>query len=134
MVVADYEKIFILKPDISDEDVEKEISSVTSFITENKGTVTNEDRWGKRRLAYAIKKQRYGNYTVLRFTAPPSLIPEMEKQFRFNENFLKSLVMLHDSSTGKKSEREIAAAKRAEERRADEAAGRDAPPPRVEEN
>ncbi len=94
MVTKDYEILFILKPDLTEEEVTAQIKGLTDFITSKEGVVTGEDRWGKRRLAYPMRKQRYGYYTLLLFTLKSGFIPEFERSFQFNENFLKSLVTI----------------------------------------
>ena len=51
--------------------------------------VTKVDNWGKRRLAYDIRKQREGTYAVFDVSAEPSMVKEFERQVRLNENVLR---------------------------------------------
>ncbi len=101
MALKEYENIFILKPDLPDEEIDSLIGLLKNHLTENGGTINEEDRWGTKRLAYQMRKFRYGYYALLRFSVEPEHIRELETIARHNENFLKSLVLLHDGSTGK---------------------------------
>ncbi len=101
MALKEYENIFILKPDLPDEEIDSLIGLLKNHLTENGGTINEEDRWGTKRLAYQMRKFRYGYYGLLRFSVEPEHIRELETIARHNENFLKSLVLLHDGSTGK---------------------------------
>lgn len=101
MALKEYENIFILKPDLPDEEIDSLIGLLKNHITENGGTINEEDRWGTKRLAYQMRKFRYGYYGLLRFSVEPEHIRELETIARHNEDFLKSLVLLHDGSTGK---------------------------------
>ena len=53
--------------------------------------VTKVDNWGKRRLAYDIRKQREGTYAVFEISAEPAMVKELERQLRLNENVLRFL-------------------------------------------
>ena len=101
MAQTDYETLFILKPDLSDEEIDAEISKLNAAVEANNGSIIEEDRLGKRRLAYPIKKQRYGFYSLLRFSLDPGAIGEIEKIFRFNENYLKNLILIFDAAAGR---------------------------------
>ncbi len=68
MVNRDYEALLIVRADLTEEEIEKEIDGIVDLIKSEGGTIIEDDRWGKKRLAYLIKKQRYGFYTLLRFT------------------------------------------------------------------
>jgi small subunit ribosomal protein S6 len=103
MINKDYETLFIVKADLTDEEIDKEINDIVELVKSDGGTIIEEDRWGKKRLAFVIKKQRYGFYVLLRFTAN-SLAPEkLNRQFRFNENLLKGMIVLFDGAAGRKS-------------------------------
>ena len=101
MAQTDYETLFILKPDLSEEEIDAEISKLNAAVEANNGSIIEEDRLGKRRLAYPIKKQRYGFYSLLRFTLDSGSISEIEKVFRFNENYLKNIILIFDAAAGR---------------------------------
>ena len=67
---------------------------LTTLETTLKGLgaeVTKTENWGKRRLAYDIRKQREGTYAVLEVSAEPAMVKEFERQLRLNENVLRFL-------------------------------------------
>ena len=66
-----YETVFVLNPELTEEDVEANVQSTVQLL-ENKGAeIIRIDRGGKRRLAYVMRKQRYGYYTLIHFRATP---------------------------------------------------------------
>jgi small subunit ribosomal protein S6 len=64
-----YENLFIVKPDATEEEIDHLIEQMSKNITTTGGTVDKVDKWGKRRLAYRVEKQREGYYVLLTFTA-----------------------------------------------------------------
>jgi small subunit ribosomal protein S6 len=101
MARKDYETLFILKPDFTEEEVTAAIAKLTDYLTKQGGEIMEEERQGKRRLAYTIKKQRYGYYALLRFTIEPGKIEGLEKIFRFNEEYLKNIIVIYDTAAGR---------------------------------
>ncbi|MBI4666820.1 MAG: 30S ribosomal protein S6 [Nitrospinae bacterium] len=97
----DYETVFIVKPDLADEQIDKEINTVKDLITAEGGSIMEEDRWGKKRLGYAIRKNRYGFYTLLRYSLETGKMPVIDRHFRLNENILKSLTVYFDGAAGR---------------------------------
>ena len=83
-----YELMFIVRPDMVDEDLNKLVSMLESSVTSGHGTVKSEI-WGKRRLAYDLRKQREGTYAVIECSAEPTTIKEFERQLRLNEQVLR---------------------------------------------
>ena len=102
----DYESLFIIKADLSDEEIEKEIEAVTSIALGDGGTTIELSKWGKKRLAYTIKKQRYGFYTLFRFSADPKIPEKLTRHFRLNESIIKGMVVIFDGAAGKGNESE----------------------------
>ncbi len=119
----DYETLFIIKADLSDEDIKKEVDAITKIAEADGGSIISLDLWGKKRLAYSIKKQRYGFYTLLRFSAAPTTPENLNRHYRFNENILKGMVILFDGAAGRKSESDLLAESQAQ-RQADEKTGK----------
>jgi small subunit ribosomal protein S6 len=87
-----YETVLILDAHLSDAALEAEVNKTAEFIKQ-KGQLLNTNRWGKRRLAYNIKKKSHGDYTVFSYGGSGKLIDEMEQGFRFNENVLRYLTV-----------------------------------------
>ncbi len=86
-----YEAVFILTPVLSDAQMKEAVDKFKAVITDNEGTITNEENWGMRKLAYPIQKKSTGFYTLLQFDADPTVIATLETQFRRDERVLRFL-------------------------------------------
>jgi len=113
-VPRDYETLFIIKAELSDEDIKKAVDGVTGIAEADGGSIISLDLWGKKRLAYPIKKQRYGFYALLRFSAAPTTPENLNRHYRFNEDILKGMVVLFDGAAGRKSESDLLAESQAQ--------------------
>lgn len=91
--MSPYECVFILRPDVDEEATEVAIQRVLGQVVDIGGTVENVDRWGKRRLAYEIRDQREGVYTVIKFHAAPGHTAELERNLRLAGDVLRYLVV-----------------------------------------
>jgi small subunit ribosomal protein S6 len=88
-----YETVFVLNPELTEEDVEANVQNFVQLL-ENKGAeIIRIDRGGKRRLAYVMRKQRYGYYTLIHFRATPAPLPELERMYRLSERVLRYLTV-----------------------------------------
>ena len=92
--MRNYEIVFIVHPDLDETSLKDIVSRVKSWITEASGSITKEEIWGKRRMAYAIRKQREGQYVLLNAQIPPVFIGELERNFRITEPVIRFLVTL----------------------------------------
>ncbi len=88
-----YESILIFHPDLSDEELEKEAEAVRERLTAGGAEISDLEHWGKRRLAYAVRRQRYGYYVLYRYTAPAKVIRETESRLAISELVLKYLTV-----------------------------------------
>ena len=88
-----YESIFILKPDLKEEEIEKNLNKLKDVIINKGGIINRLEKWGKKRLAYQVKKQRMGNYIFIVLEGPPNLIPELEKNCKLNEDIIKYITI-----------------------------------------
>jgi small subunit ribosomal protein S6 len=91
-----YEELFILRPDITDEEIAPVIEQIRGVVTAAGGTVDKEERWGVRKLAYRIEKKAEGYYVLLQMTCPASTIKELERRLRVNDAVLKYLTVRID--------------------------------------
>ena len=91
-----YELIFILKPDLTEEALEAALENVKKFIAGKGGTIADVQKWGKRRLAYAIKHAGEGYYILVKFQAKPGTNRELETSLRISENVLRHLLVKVD--------------------------------------
>jgi small subunit ribosomal protein S6 len=81
----------IVDPRPSDEEVATLLTQLSEQVTSLGAEVIKMENWGKRRLAYDIRKQREGTYAVLEVSAEPSTVKEFERQLRLNESVLRFL-------------------------------------------
>jgi small subunit ribosomal protein S6 len=79
----------IVDPRPTDEEVAALLEQLGAQLKALGAEVTKVDNWGKRRLAYDIRKQREGTYAVFEVSAEPSMVKEFERQVRLNENVLR---------------------------------------------
>lgn len=91
-----YEAVFILTPVLSDVQMKEAVEKFKSVVTDNGGTIVNEENWGMKKLAYPIQKKSTGFYSLLQFEAEPSLIATLETQFRRDERILRFLTFRLD--------------------------------------
>ena len=84
-----YETIFILDPDLEDEKTLSVIEKVKGIITQTKGEILKVEDWGKRKLAYEVKKKPKGHYILIHFLGSPALLSELERNFRVMDAVIK---------------------------------------------
>jgi len=89
----EYEIVFIIRPDLDDATTLEVIEKVESVITENGGHALTRDDWGKRKLAYPIKKHLKGHYVLVNFLAPAELIDELERRIRITDAIIRFLTV-----------------------------------------
>jgi len=108
-----YEELFILRPDITEEEIGPVVDQLRGIITAAGGTVDKEERWGVRKLAYRIAKKNEGFYILLQFTCPASTVKELERRLRVNDAVLKYLTVRIDEKLKWLEKRRKAREKRA---------------------
>jgi len=96
VTVPYYESVYIARPDFSAAQVEALTESLTGIVTENGGQVTKNEYWGLKNLAYRIKKNRKGHYSLLNIDAPSEAISELERNMRISEDVLRYLTVRVD--------------------------------------
>lgn len=84
-----YESVYIARPDISATQVEALTADMTKILEENGGKVTKDEYWGLKSLAYRIKKNRKGHYSLMNIDAPAAALTEMERNMRLHEDVLR---------------------------------------------
>lgn len=87
-----YESIFIVKPSISDEDVTKTVTKLEGIIKQGGEYLTTEN-WGKKKLAYEVNKEKKGLYMLFRFRGKGTLVDELERNYRFDDNVIKFMTI-----------------------------------------
>lgn len=91
----EYESVIIIKPNLDEGEIEGIITEITDLINQN-GEVTKVEKMGVRKLAYEISKCKEGHYVVIYFEADPSIISELERNYRINENIIKFITVRKD--------------------------------------
>ncbi len=84
-----YETIFILQPELSEDDIKSVTTKAQDVISSYKGECFRMDDWGIRKLAYPIKKSARGRYYYLRFDGESALIAELERRLRLDDKVLR---------------------------------------------
>jgi len=92
---AKYESIFILNPNLSEEDTAALVQKFTS-LAESHATLGDVEEWGKRRLAYEINKITDGYYVLMNFESQPDFPAELERVYSINENVMRWLTICKD--------------------------------------
>jgi small subunit ribosomal protein S6 len=88
-----YENVYIARQDASPAQVEALTESFATVIAEQGGSVGKREYWGLRSLAYRIKKNRKGHYTLMNIDAPAPAVAEMERLMRINEDVIRYLTV-----------------------------------------
>jgi small subunit ribosomal protein S6 len=91
-----YEVMFIVRPDIIDEDLDKLVANLETNVTTAGGHVAHVERMGKRRLAYVVRKFQDGHYILLQVEGPGSAIKEIERRLRVTEQVIKFITVRTD--------------------------------------
>jgi len=93
-----YETIFIVRPNIAEDEIDAVINRTSSIIEGDGGTIIKVDKWGLKKLAYLIKKENQGYYVYADYAGMPASVSEVERIFRIDDKILKYLtVKLADS-------------------------------------
>ncbi|HWG49364.1 MAG TPA: 30S ribosomal protein S6 [Candidatus Acidoferrales bacterium] len=91
-----YEVMFIVRPDLLEEDMDKLVSTLQNHASSAGATVQNTEKMGKRRLAYDVKKFQDGQYVLFTLTADGNAIHELERRLRVTEPVLKFITVRTD--------------------------------------
>jgi len=91
-----YELMFIVRPDMPEEDQDKLISTLESAVTSSGGVLKNVEKMGKRRLAYSVRRFRDGLYVLLTVEGGGAVMLELERRLRVTEQVLKFLTVRID--------------------------------------
>ncbi len=95
--MRDYELVVVLSPSLGDEGFPASIERISGVIQGNGGEIKNVDQWGRRRLAYPIKRNLEGYYAVTKFAAEPTAIRPLENNLDLAEDVLRHLVIKLDN-------------------------------------
>jgi small subunit ribosomal protein S6 len=88
-----YESAILINAALDDEAIKNLIGRVKENITTNGGEILEVEDWGRKRLAYQVKKSKIGYYVIFRFNSPPDLIPKLERYYQLDETILRYLTI-----------------------------------------
>jgi small subunit ribosomal protein S6 len=92
-LLRDYEILYIVRPELDDEQLQQAIATVDKLIANLDGVVQKTDVWGRRRLAYEVRHLREGQYVLTDFQIDPSRVPEMEATLKISDTVFRHLVV-----------------------------------------
>ena len=92
-----YEVMVILDPSLEERTVGPSLDKYLNVIRKDGGTVESVDIWGRRRMAYEIKKNQEGIFAVVTLNAEPDSVKELDRQLTLNESILRTKVIRPDS-------------------------------------
>ena len=90
--MRNYELVCIIHPDLDENAFKALVEKVSGWVTEAGGSVDKVDVWGRRRMAYHINKQREGQYVLMQLTMAPAATAELERNMRFQESVMRSML------------------------------------------
>jgi small subunit ribosomal protein S6 len=111
-----YEELFIVKPDLPEEEVDGFVQQIEHVITAGNGTIDKTDKWGVRKLAYRVQKYSEGVYVLIQFTSTPDLVKEVERRMRVSDQVIKFITVRIDEKLKKIEKRKKSREKRAARR------------------
>jgi small subunit ribosomal protein S6 len=91
-----YEVMFIVRPDVAEEDADKLIAGFTSTVTNGGGAVKSVEKMGRRKLAYMVRKFNDGNFVLLTIEANGPVVLELERRLRVTEPVIKFITVRMD--------------------------------------
>ncbi len=94
----EYELVVVMNPEIPEEDVQSAIDRVTSAVTSRGGSVDEVQPWGRRKLAYPIRRHMEGNYILTNIKLDPERAHDLESNFKISEDILRHLLIRKDEA------------------------------------
>ena len=91
-----YEVMFIVRPDVAEEDIDKLIAGFTATVTSGGGVVKSAEKMGRRKLAYTVRRCAEGHYVLLTLEANGAVVLELERRLRVSEQVIKFLTVRMD--------------------------------------
>lgn len=92
-----YETAVLINAALDDEQIEGIINRIKEFLTTNGAEIRDFENWGRKRLAYMVKKSKVGYYAIFRFNALPTIVSKLERFYVLDEHILRFLTVTLDS-------------------------------------
>ncbi|PIP49202.1 MAG: 30S ribosomal protein S6 [Chloroflexi bacterium CG23_combo_of_CG06-09_8_20_14_all_45_10] len=93
LAMRNYELVIVISPEVDGEELPKVVEKVNRFISDRNGIVEETEQWGRRKLAYPIKKFMEGDYILTRFKLEPELVKALEADLAASEEVLRQLIV-----------------------------------------
>lgn len=91
-----YEALYIVKPDLKDDEIQTVAKDVENLVTSSGGAIVRSETWGKRKLAYEVNKYTEGVYVLLRFQSSAAFAAKLANHFRLTESIIRDLIVYFD--------------------------------------
>jgi small subunit ribosomal protein S6 len=88
-----YETIFIIRPNLTDEEVAKVVEKMKAVVEKSGGAILQAENWGKRKLAYEVEREKKGTYVIFRFNGDGKIIIDLEHNYRMEDGIIKFLTV-----------------------------------------
>lgn len=95
--MRNYEGVFILDPDLSQDSTKAAVGTLQDLVTKNGGRVDGLQEWGRRKLAYKIKKKQDGHYVLINFQIDSKATKKMQEMLRLNDQVLRYLLIVKEA-------------------------------------
>ncbi len=103
-----YESIFIVRPSLSDEDTGKIVDKMKGVLEKAGATLMKSEVWGKKKLAYEVKRARKGTFVYFNFESEGQVVSELERSYRFEDSVIKFMTVKQDATVAEKPKGEVA--------------------------
>ena len=95
-MLKQYETVFIMTPVLSDEQMKETVKKFENILRDKGAEIIHQENWGLKRLEYQIQKKSTGFYQLFEFKAEPSMVAELELQYRRDERIMRFLTVVLD--------------------------------------
>lgn len=99
MSLRTYEALYICSPELEEGDIQTIDQKYQALVQEHGGSIVRSEIWGKRKLAYMVKKHIEGVYILFRFEANPEFVKRIEAAFKLDDSVIRYLVVHYDAHT-----------------------------------
>jgi len=97
--LRNYEIMLVFDASLEEDAIGRELKKVTSIIEKGKGTITDSQKWGVRKLAYPIKHQENGYYHLINFTSSETVVNEIDRVNKINDKLLRHLTVKEEKDS-----------------------------------
>jgi small subunit ribosomal protein S6 len=112
-LLRDYEILYIVRPELDEEQLQQAVATVDKLIESVGGTGQKTDVWGRRRLAYEVRHLREGQYVLTDFQVDPARVPEMEATLKISDTVFRHLIVRKPEPSARRAKQRAASAARA---------------------